>query len=69
LSIDRRKTVVAQSEVDLTIEGDRIIVTRHIEYPRYDLDDMLAQCDFSVPRSDEEQAWLAMPSAGEGISE
>ncbi len=32
--------------------------------PRYTLREMLDQCDFSIPPSDEEQEWVHSPAVG-----
>jgi antitoxin ChpS len=45
------------AEVDLTISEGRLIVEPRAR-PRYTLAELLAQCDTSAPRSEEEQAWL-----------
>ena len=52
----------AGSVVGVELDGGRLIVkaTR----PRYTLEELLAQCDHSIPMSDEEREWLDAPAVG-----
>jgi antitoxin ChpS len=52
------------SPVDVSLEGDRIVLARR---KRVGLAARLGQCDFSVAVSDEDEAWLTMPDAGQEI--
>ena len=49
--------VAAGSSVNLTLAAGRIEITP-VKRPRYALDELLAQSDFSGPRSPEDQQWL-----------
>ena len=49
--------------VGLAVEGDRLVVQPRIK-PRYSLDELLSQCDPSVPFSDEDREWLETAPAG-----
>ena len=52
----------AGATVGLAVEGDQIILrpTR----PHYKLADLLAECDYSLPLSEEEREWLDAPAVG-----
>ena len=54
--------LVAGSAVGVEMEGNRLIVTP--SRPRYTLEELLAQCDPSIPISDEEREWLDAPIVG-----
>jgi antitoxin ChpS len=43
-------------------EGDRAVEQK--KKPRYTLAELLAKCDYSQPRSSEEQEWLDAPPVG-----
>jgi antitoxin ChpS len=49
--------------VEISIEDDKITICRR-KRGRIGLAARLAMCDFSKPRSKDEQDWLDMPSAG-----
>lgn len=49
----------------VSIEGNRLVMEAvKRERPRYSLEELLAQCDFELPYSDEERAWLDAPPVG-----
>ncbi len=52
--------ISAGSTVGVELDGERLIVksTR----PRYTLEELLAQCDPSIPMTDEEREWLDAPA-------
>lgn len=52
----------AGAMVGLAVEGDQLILKP--ARPRYKLADLLAQCDYSLPMSDEEREWLDAPAVG-----
>jgi antitoxin ChpS len=57
----------ANSQVDVSISEGRMIVEPRVR-PRYSLAELLAQCDFTQPETNEEREWLeAMPVGREGI--
>ena len=56
------------TKVTLSIEGERLVIEKR-RRPKYTLDELLAQCDFTIPMSDEEREWLDMPSVGREIVE
>ena len=43
-------------------EGDHLVLRP--ERPRYTLQELLDQCDFSLPRSNEDEEWLNSPPVG-----
>jgi len=45
------------AKVDIGIEGGRLIVAPRT-HPSYSLDELLAQCDESVPDDDGNRTWL-----------
>ncbi len=49
------------SPVEVSLDGDRIVLARR---KRVGLAARLALCDFTVPASDEDEAWLSMPDTG-----
>lgn len=56
----------AGTPVGLTLEGGRLIVGP-MPKPRYQLSDLLAQCDPHAERTPEDEAWLNGPPAGEEL--
>ena len=54
------------SEVALSLDNDRLIVTAKPR-PRYTLDELLAQSDFSQPLTEEERAWIDAPAVGDEL--
>lgn len=54
------------AEVSLSISEGCLVVEPHSR-PRYTLAELLAQCDPSAPRTDEEQAWLDDEPVGREI--
>ena len=53
----------AKSNVDLSLKNGKLIV-EPINKPKYTLDELLAQSDYSGSINDEERQWLDAPSAG-----
>ncbi|WP_407542494.1 antitoxin (plasmid) [Deinococcus radiomollis] len=53
----------AGEAVSLTLEDGRLVVLPQ-QKPRYSLDELLAQCDPALPRSEEEEVWLQAGSVG-----
>jgi len=54
------------TEVSLSISEGRLVVEPSSR-PRYSLAELLAQCDPSAPRTEEEQAWLDDEPVGREI--
>jgi antitoxin ChpS len=50
-------------QVGVSVSGGKLIVDPHPR-PRYTLAQLMAQCDLSVPMTNETQAWLAAEPAG-----
>ncbi|MGD0731548.1 MAG: AbrB/MazE/SpoVT family DNA-binding domain-containing protein [Terracidiphilus sp.] len=53
----------AGSTVGLAVDGDRLILKPR-RRPRYTLDELLAQCDYSGPLTAEEREWIDAPAVG-----
>lgn len=53
----------AGEAVGLTLEDGHLVVLPQ-QKPRYSLEELLAQCDPALPRSEEEEAWLQAGSVG-----
>jgi antitoxin ChpS len=53
----------ANTQVGVSVSKGRLIVEAY-RRPHYTLDELLAQCDPSVPMSDEERQWLEAPPVG-----
>lgn len=52
-------------ELTVSVDGDRLVLApAKPERPSYSLDELLAQCDFDQPYSDEERAWLDADPVG-----
>lgn len=51
------------STVGVDVEGGRLIVEPHAR-PRYNLDELLAQCDATAEINAEDQAWLDAKPVG-----
>jgi antitoxin ChpS len=66
------KTVVdelgltANTKVEVTAEDGRVVTVPH-KRPKYTLEELLAQCDFEAPWSEEEREWMDAPSVGNEI--
>jgi len=53
----------AGNSVGLAVDGDRLVVQAK-KRPKYTLEELLAQCDYSQPMTDEEREWLDAPAVG-----
>lgn len=52
-------------ELDIVVDGDKLVVEKaKPARPIYALADLLADCDFETPYSDEEKAWLDVAPVG-----
>lgn len=49
-------------QLDVAVDDGRIVLRPAA--PRYTLDELLAQCDFDQPYSEDERAWLDAPPVG-----
>jgi antitoxin ChpS len=56
----------AGSVVALNVDGGRLVVDPQ-RRPKYKLQELLDQCDFSLPMSEEEREWLDAPRVGEEV--
>jgi len=48
---------------DVTVEGESFVL-RPRRKPKYTLQELLDQCDFSIPMDQEERDWLDAPRVG-----
>lgn len=53
----------AGSEVNIETENKRLVIEPRKR--RYTLSELLDQCDMNLPVSEEEIAWMSMPSVGD----
>lgn len=53
----------ADATVAIAVEGERLIVEAPRK-PRYTLEELLAQCDFDTPMSEEDREWLDLRPVG-----
>ena len=51
------------SVVDIDVKDGHLVI-EPVKKPHYKLADLLAQCDFSIPMSTDEQDWLDAPTIG-----
>jgi antitoxin ChpS len=58
--------LAAGSTVEITLTG-KVLEIKAAERPRYVLEQLLAESDYSKPRSAEEQEWLDAPPVGREI--
>lgn len=56
----------AGTSVDLDIEQGNLVVHPR-KTPEYTLEELMAQCDFDAPMSDEDQLWLNAPPQGKEL--
>jgi antitoxin ChpS len=49
--------------VGLAVDGERLVMQPRPK-PHYTLEELLAKCDYSQPRTAEEQEWLDAPPVG-----
>lgn len=55
--------LTAGRRVEVSLEGGRLVIEPQ-RRPRYTLDELLAQCDRSAPRSAEERDWVESGTVG-----
>jgi looped-hinge helix DNA binding domain, AbrB family len=53
----------AGSQVDVNVQNGQLVIVPKVK-PRYALSELMAQCDFSQPMSQEEREWLDAPPVG-----
>jgi antitoxin ChpS len=53
----------AGGHVEVSVEDGRLVIQPR-QHPRYTLDELLALCDSSAPRSSKEQGWLESGPVG-----
>lgn len=51
-------------EMAVMVEGETLVLKPAVQRPKYTLEELLAQCDFDAPYSDEERAWLDAEPVG-----
>lgn len=53
----------AGSQVNVNVENGQLVIVPKVK-PRYALSELIAQCDFSQPISQEEREWLDITPVG-----
>lgn len=53
------------SSLEVEIVNERLLLRRRRS--KYTIEELLAQCDFSLPISEEDKQWEAMPAVGREI--
>ena len=53
----------AGNTVGIAVDGGRLVIEPQTR-PRYTLEELLAQCDSSLPIAEDEREWLDAPAAG-----
>jgi len=48
----------------VAVDNGKIVLEPATPRKRYTLEELLAECDFDLPYSDQERAWLDAPPAG-----
>jgi len=56
----------ADSVVALNVDGGCLVVEPQRK-PKYTLQELLDQCDFSLPMSEEDRIWMDSPPVGEEL--
>lgn len=52
------------AKVELAVEGERLIIAK-AKRPRYTIEELIAQCDPSLPVDPEEREWLDAAAVGQ----
>jgi antitoxin ChpS len=53
------------SMLEVSIEGSSLLLRlSRRRRPKYTAEELLAQCDFSIPMSDEDREWIDAPRVG-----
>ena len=56
----------ANTKLEVSVQDGKIIAVPR-QRPRYTLEELLAQCDFDAPWSEEEREWMYAPPVGNEI--
>ena len=54
----------ANADVEVNVEGDRIVIEPQKRRGRIGLAARLARCDLAIPAGEDERAWLDSPRVG-----
>ncbi len=52
--------------VGMSIDGDKLVIESQ-KRPRYQLSDLLSQCNFDLPITEEEREWMDVAPVGEEL--
>lgn len=52
--------------VGMSVDGERLVIQSQ-RRPRYTMAELLSQCDFTLPMTEEEREWLDAPPVGEEL--
>jgi antitoxin ChpS len=58
--------IEANTKLDISVQDGKIIAIPR-KRPKYTLEELLAQCDFDAPWSEEEREWMDAPAVGNEI--
>ena len=62
----KQMNLTADANVDLALKNGKLII-EPIKRPKYTLDELLAQSDYSGSLNDEERQWLDAPTVGKEL--
>ena len=62
----KQMNLTADANVDLSLKNGKLII-EPIKRPKYTLDELLAQSDYSGSLNDEERQWLDAPTVGKEL--
>lgn len=74
-NIRKALSLVAGTQLSVSVEGTKMVVEAlapgedapRLRRPKYTLDELVAQCDFDAPMSEEERAWHDAQPVGREI--
>ena len=52
------------SALEVSIEGSSVLLRPSKQRKKYKIEDLLAECDYSLPMDEEERAWIDAPRVG-----
>jgi len=58
--------IEANTKLDISVQDGKIVAIPR-KRPKYTLEELLAQCDFDAPWSEEEREWMDAPAVGNEI--
>ncbi|UPA24813.1 AbrB/MazE/SpoVT family DNA-binding domain-containing protein [Shinella oryzae] len=58
--------IEANTKLDISVQDGKIVAIPR-KRPKYTLEELIAQCDFDAPWSEEEREWMDAPAVGNEI--